>query len=59
MSEQFDIESFKKALEAEIAESKLIQDRVDNNLAFNYHLGYEYGVKYALNIMNGFISKGE
>lgn len=50
MSEQFDIESFKKALEAEIVESKLTQDRVDNNLAFNYHLGYEYGV---------FISRGE
>lgn len=52
----YDIPSLKDACEEEIERVRREREKDgQNNITFNFHLGYEYGIQYVLNCLEGYI----
>ena len=54
---KINLEKFKNALKEQLDRARISQDSADNNITFNYFLGMEYGVQFALDIIDGFVGE--
>lgn len=53
--EEINLEAYKDALNDGVKKSRMIQEDASNNIAFNYNLGFEFGIRYALSIVDGYV----